>query len=206
MSDSTPVQSPPQPQVAPPPAPVPGPAPFDILDNASSNAPAFENIQVPLVQTLSESDQSLNGKATGLSVKAAFQRVKDKMFLDLLFENKSSVVYSVQTYHNIGIRNEVQLQCLLPQPGIPSHPHRLGQSRRVQIRQTQTHRLEPNSLNLRLPIPHRGCSQNQPRHVHLQHPLQPLSRDGARLLHLCGQVSIISRQPQQYQEAIVPPQ
>jgi hypothetical protein len=57
---------------------------------------SYENIHVPLVQTLSESDQSLKGKATGLSVKAAFQRVKDKMYLDLHFENKSSTTYSVE--------------------------------------------------------------------------------------------------------------
>jgi hypothetical protein len=57
---------------------------------------SYENIHVPLVQTLSESDQSLKSKATGLSVKAAFQRVKDKMYLDLLFENKSSTTFSVR--------------------------------------------------------------------------------------------------------------
>jgi len=58
-------------------------------------APAYENIVIPLVQVLSESDQSLKNKATGLSIKAAFQRVKDRMFLDMLFENKSATTYSV---------------------------------------------------------------------------------------------------------------
>lgn len=56
---------------------------------------AYENIVIPLVQVLSESDQSLKIKATGLSIKAAFQRVKDRMFLDMLFENKSATTYSV---------------------------------------------------------------------------------------------------------------
>lgn len=72
----------------------------DIFGNSSvieTHKPigTYENISVPLVQVLSESDQSIKNKATGLVIKAAFQRVRDRMFLDLLFENKSSSVYSV---------------------------------------------------------------------------------------------------------------
>jgi hypothetical protein len=55
----------------------------DSTTNTVRQSVTYENIHVPLVQTLSESDQSLKGKATGLSVKAAFQRIKDKMYLDL---------------------------------------------------------------------------------------------------------------------------
>lgn len=50
---------------------------------------------IPKLQVLSENDSGLNNKAQGLNIKAGFQRVGDKMYLEMAFENKSNTSFSV---------------------------------------------------------------------------------------------------------------
>lgn len=56
---------------------------IDIMDNFTNFADQPSNIVIPQLQVLSESDNGLNSKAQGLNIKAGFQRVGDKMYLDL---------------------------------------------------------------------------------------------------------------------------
>lgn len=53
------------------------------MDNFTNFADQPSNIVIPQLQVLSESDNGLNSKAQGLNIKAGFQRVGDKMYLDL---------------------------------------------------------------------------------------------------------------------------
>ena len=60
------------------------------------NRPAALNIAIPLVEALQPSMEGRNQTLKGLSVKAAFQREEDQMFLQLIFENSSSSSFKVK--------------------------------------------------------------------------------------------------------------
>lgn len=73
------------------------PGGIDIMSNFS-NSEEQTNIVIPKLQVLTESDTGLNNKAQGLNIKAAFQRVGEKMYLEMAFENKSNISFSVALF------------------------------------------------------------------------------------------------------------
>lgn len=55
----------------------------------------FKNIVIPYVEVISEEEFSRERKYTGLSVKAAFQREADKVYLQLQFTNTAQIALNV---------------------------------------------------------------------------------------------------------------
>ena len=48
---------------------------IDLMDSFTNASEQKNNIVIPRLQVLSETDSGLNNKAQGLNIKAAFQRV-----------------------------------------------------------------------------------------------------------------------------------
>lgn len=67
---------------------------FNFLD-ISAPAPASKNIVVPYVPVITDTDLSREEKYSGLTLKAAFQREGDKVYLQALFSNQSQIVMKV---------------------------------------------------------------------------------------------------------------
>ena len=68
---------------------------FNFMEASSPSAVFNKNIVVPYVPVITEEDQSREGKYSGLSLKGAFQREGDNVFLQLLFSNNSNLVMQV---------------------------------------------------------------------------------------------------------------
>lgn len=73
-------------------AQVPSSSPFNFFEPP---APAFKNIVIPFIEVMSETQSSQGGKYNGLSIRGAFQREGEKMFLHLVFNNCSNTHLSV---------------------------------------------------------------------------------------------------------------
>ena len=79
-----------------------------VVQNNSNEGPSInfldapvaghKNIVVPYVPVISETDSSREGKYSNLSVKAAFQRESEKVCLQLLFNNQSSITMDVHMF------------------------------------------------------------------------------------------------------------
>lgn len=60
---------------------------FDFIGGAKT----LKNIVIPFVEVINEGDYSRENKYNGLSVKAAFQREGDDIYLQLLLNNSNSL-------------------------------------------------------------------------------------------------------------------
>jgi hypothetical protein len=64
-----------------------------------------------VVEVLSGTDTSREGKYTGLTIRAAFEREGPNLILVLDLENHSGVVLTVIFLFNLGFRSETQCKC-----------------------------------------------------------------------------------------------
>lgn len=71
------------------------PSIFNFFDNNKVEQPTFQNIVIPVVEVLSGSDTSREGKYMGLTIRAAFEREGPNVYLVMDLENNSGVVLTV---------------------------------------------------------------------------------------------------------------
>lgn len=81
---------------------------FNFFDNSKTEQPVYNNIVIPVVEVLSGADTSREGKYTGLTIRAAFEREGPNVFLVLDLENQSGVVLTVIFLLNLGFRPQTQ--------------------------------------------------------------------------------------------------
>ena len=68
----------------------------------------YHNIVIPVVEVLSGTDSSREGKYTGLTIKAAFEREGPNVYLVLDLKNHFGVVLTVIFTINLGFCHQTQ--------------------------------------------------------------------------------------------------
>lgn len=88
--------------------PVVNPGIFNFFDNSQVQQHVYHNIVIPVVEVLSGTDSSREGKYTGLIIRAAFEREGPNVYLVLDLENHSGVVLTVIFTINLGFCPQTQ--------------------------------------------------------------------------------------------------